>query len=98
MSSGYAAREQARKLNTPENIANWNKLYHDGIIDGDVIMLTDEWNGRPEGTMGIIEIRFDSRVQSPVRAIIFGEDDGVCGINHEGLEFIKLDENTEVEE
>jgi len=75
------------------DINKLNSFYHDGILDGDIVMLTSEYQGRPEGTTGIIEIRWDEQLRSPVRSIRFDEDDCVSGIQHEGLEYEKLGED-----
>jgi len=78
MSSSPAQRRRAAKYSTPERIEEWSKLYHRGFHDGDVVMLTEDFSILKAGDVGIIEIRWDSRVNSPVRAVHF-EKMGVCG-------------------
>jgi hypothetical protein len=79
MSSSLAARKRAEKMNTPENIKKWCELYTDGLIDGDKIELIEPMYSYPAGTVGTIEIRYDSRVNSPVRAVILDNGEGFCG-------------------
>jgi len=80
MSSSEAARKRAQKFSTLERREAWGKLYSDDIVDGDIIMLEEQFYQFEAGTVGLIEIMWDSRVNSPVRSVFFSEDFGICGL------------------
>ena len=76
------------KKNTLKNIEAWGKLYKDGVVDGDVIMLTEDRFMYKAGNVGIVEIRWDRSTKSPRRAVWFKEHFGICGIHH--FKYVKL--------
>lgn len=80
MSSSEAQRRRAYLKSTLKNVKKWNELYSDGIIDGDIIRLLEKDNFNEKGSIARIQIRWDSRVNRPVRATVFNEYNGFCGL------------------
>lgn len=83
MSFSEAVRKRGLLKNTPENIETWGKMYTDGIVDGDVLMMTEDNDWMKAGDICIVEIRWDTRLDSPVRAHFFERDgfiEGFCGL------------------
>ena len=59
--------------NTKENIQAWGKLYKDGIVDGDIVVLTTDFPPYFKGSKGVIQIRWDNIIGLPSRAIVFNK-------------------------